>query len=114
MGNRAKAFADKAVRYSRNRKYLSHRGEEVARYVLDCAERVLALDPMAVSDEDRELSLTSIYEAYEVVCNHLDSPAAYDLGSPEVSLYGEVLESLEADWDGCPGQVEVDRVYEGA
>jgi hypothetical protein len=69
---------------------------------------------MAVSDEDRELSLTSIYEAYEVACNHLDSPAAYDLGSPEVSLYGEVLESLEVDWDGCPGQVEVDRVYEGA
>ena len=114
MGNRAKAFADKAVRYSRNRKYLSHRGEDVARYVLDCALRVEALDPRAVSDEDREASLTRIYDAYEVVSSYLDSSAPYNLDSPEVPMYGDYLDGLDGDWDGCPAQVHVDRVYEGA
>ena len=114
MGNRAKAFADKAVRYSKDRTRLAGDGESVARYVLNCAERVLALDPRAVSDADRESSLARIYAAYEVVSAYLDSSAPYNLDSPEVPVYGEVLEGLDGDWDGCPGQVEVDRVYEGA
>ena len=114
MANRAKAFADKAVRYSNDRRRLAGDGESVARYVLECAHRVQALDPRAVSDADRESSLARIYHAYEVVCSYLDSGAPYNLGSPERPLYGEVLEGLDTDWDGCPGQVEVDRVYEGA
>lgn len=114
MVNRAKAFADKAVRLSRNRTELAWEGEAVANRVLECAHRVLALDPRVVSDEDRESSLARIYAAYEVVSAYLDSSAPYNLGSPEVPLYGEVLECLDDDWDGCPGQVEVDRVYEGA
>ena len=114
MGNRAKAFADKAVRYSKDRTRLAGDGESVARYVLNCAERVLALDPRAVSNADRESSLARIYAAYEVVSAYLDSSAPYNLDSPEAPVYGEVLEGLDDDWDGCPGQVEVDRVYEGA
>ena len=114
MGNRAAGFADKAVRYSKDRTRLAGDGESVARYVLECALRVEALDPRAVSDEDREASLTRIYEAYDVVSSYLDSSAPYNLDSPEVPMYGDYLEGLGGDWDGCPAQVEVDRVYEGA
>ena len=114
MANRAKAFADTAVRYSKDRTALAHRGEAIAGRVLSLAHRVQALDPSVVSDADRESSLARIYHAYEVVCSYLDSGAPYNLDSPERPLYGEVLDGLDVDWDGCPGQVEVDRVYEGA
>ena len=120
MVNRAKAFADKAVRYSKDRTRLAGDGEAVARYVLNCAERVAALDPRAVSDADRESSLARIYSAYEVVSAYLDSNAPFDLDCPEVG-FGSCIHGVDTDggyysddWDGCPGQVEVDRVYEGA
>ena len=120
MGNRAKAFADKAVRLSRNRTELAWEGEAVANRVLECARRVLDLDPRAVSDADRELYLSRIYNAYEVVSAYLDSNAPFDLGCPEVG-FGSCIHGVDTDggyysddWDGCPGQVEADRVYEGA
>lgn len=120
MGNRAMGFADKAVRYSKDRTRLAGDGESVARYVLDCALRVEALDPRVVSDEDREASLTRIYDAYEVVSSYLASTAPYNLDSPEV-CFGSCISDVDTlggyysdDWDGCPAQVEVDRVYEGA
>ena len=120
MVNRAKAFADKAVRYSKDRTALAHRGEAIANRVLECAHRVLALDPRVVSDEDRESSLARIYAAYEVVSAYLDSNAPFDLGCPEVG-FGSCIHGVDTDggyysddWDGCPGQVEVDRAYEGA
>jgi hypothetical protein len=113
MGNRAEVFADRAARYSRDRNRLAGDGEAVARYVLECARRVEALSPRAVSDADREAALARIWASYEVVSSYLDSSAPYNLDSPEVPLYGDLLDGLDADWDGCPGQVEVDRVYEG-
>ena len=120
MANRAKAFADTAVRYSKDRTALAHRGEAIAGRVLSLAHRVQALDPSVVSDADRESSLARIYHAYEVVCSYLDSNAPFDLDSPEV-CFGSCINDVDTlggyysdDWDGCPAQVEVDRVYEGA
>lgn len=119
MGNRAEVFAGKAERAARDRTALAHRGEAIANRVLECARRVEALSPRAVSDADREAALARIWASYEVVSSYLDSSAPFDLDSPEVG-FGSYIDDVHNDgsyysddWDGCPAQVEVDRVYEG-
>lgn len=119
MVNRAKGFADKAERYSRDRRRMAGDGEAVARRILACAERVEALDPRAASDSDRAAALARIWDAYAVVCAWLDSNAPHDLDSPEVP-FGSYIEGVDSnggyyspEWDGCPAQVHVDLVYEG-
>ena len=119
MSKQALKFVEKAERYSRDMTRLRGDGESVARYVLNCAERVSVLDDRVFTDVDRESCMARIWDAYDAVTGYLESGAAYNLDSPEQPLYGEMLsdiagiEAASQDWDGCPGQVLVDNDYEG-
>ena len=113
--NQALKFVERAERYAEDRSRLAGDGEAVARYVLDCAERVSQLDARVLPDAQREQFMARIWSAYEVVSDWLDSSRPYNLDSPEHPLYGDVLGDLggSGEWDGCPGQVLVDAQYEG-
>lgn len=117
MSEQALKFVERAERYSRDRTRLRGDGEAVARYVLDCAERVSMLDDRVFRGESRESCMARIWVAYESVADYLSSGAPYNLDSPEVpwSEYGESLGELasDVDWDGNPEQVLVDNQYEG-
>ena len=115
MSKQALKFVEKAERYAKDMKRLRGDGEAVARYVLNCAERVSTLDDRVFTDVDRESCMARIWGAYDVVSSYLDSGQPYNLDSPEVPFYGEMLSDMgtHADWDGCPGQVIVDSDYEG-
>jgi len=117
MSEQALKFVERAERYSRDRVRLRGDGEAVARYVLQCAERVSMLDDRVFRSVDRESCMARIWDAYQVVTDYLDSGAPCNLDSPEVpwSEYGESLGELasDVDWDGNPEQVLVDNQYEG-
>ena len=117
MSEQALKFVERAERYSRDRVRLRGDGEAVARYVLQCAERVSMLDDRVFRSVDRESCMARIWAAYQVVTDHLDSVQPYNLDSPEVpwSEYGESLgeRAGDVDWDGNPEQALVDNQYEG-
>ena len=123
MSKQALKFVEKAERYSRDLTRLRGDGESVARYVLNCAERVSVLDDRVFTDVDRESCMARIWDAYDAVTSYLDSGAAYNLDESTRDstspMYGEMLsdlagiEAASRDWDGCPGQVLVDNDYEG-
>ena len=117
MSDQALKFVERAERYSRDRTRLAGDGEAVARYVLDCADRVTKLDDRVFRGESRESCMARIWAAYGVVTDYLDSGLPTNLDSPEVpwSEYGESLGELasDCDWDGNPEQVLVDNQYEG-
>ena len=75
MSNQALKFVERAERYSRDRKRLAGDGESVARYVLNCAERVSMLDDRVFTSVNRESCLSRIWDAYQVVSDYLDSRA---------------------------------------
>ena len=110
-------FVNRAERYSKDRNRLRGDGEAVARYVLECAERVTELDERVFRGESRESCMARIWASYQVVSDYLSSGAPYNLDSPELpwSEYGDALGELasEVDYDGCPEQVLVDNQYEG-
>jgi hypothetical protein len=123
MSKQALKFVDRAERYSRDRKRLAGDGESVARYVLNCAERVSMLDDRVFTSVDRESCMARIWDAYGVVTDYLSSNAPADLDSPERAFYGDMLGDMgavhgnatdcEGDWHGCEGQATVDLDYYG-
>lgn len=116
MSNAAEKFADRAERYAKDRNRLRGDGEAVAHYVLNCAERVQLLDDRLFDKVPREAYMDRIWAAYQAVNDYLDSGAPYNLDSPEIPFWGDMLSDMateDADWDGCPEQVLVDNQYEG-
>ena len=118
--HRALEFVEKAERYAKDRRRMAGNGDGVAGYILDCAERVTALDARVLPADVREAFLARIWAAYGVVTDYLESSAPNSLDRKERLLYGEVLDQVAAnewaydsDWDGCKGQVQVDSDYHG-
>ena len=115
MSNTALKFVERAERYALDRKRLAGDGESVARYVLNCAERVSMLDDRVFSVVDRESCMARIWSAYQEVSDYLGSGMPYDLDSPERPFFGDMLGDMGAsgDWHGCEGQAIADRDYYG-
>lgn len=123
MHKSALKFVERAERYSLDRKRLAGDGEAVARYVLNCAERLSTLDDRLFSVGERESAMARVWDAYQVVCDYLCSGMPYDLDSPERPFFGDMLSDMGArgsaadfdgDWHGCEGQAIADLDYYGA
>ena len=85
MSNAALKFVERAERYALDRKRLAGDGESVARYVLNCAERVSMLDDRVFSVVDRESCMARIWSAYQE-CLPMTTQRTRSLIGPMCSL----------------------------